>query len=156
MKEFINPDFKNLLTEEGMADFESLWNRDDPWFEKPNKGRSKNGWSGVCRLTIGTRNFFLKKQQNFFAYSIKKPFGESLVEREYENLKMFNLLSVPCMTVVYFGVRKGSGGLEGLLMTEALDDYISLDDLCRKWQDKDCSLLLIHFKTSSQLRTNKS
>jgi hypothetical protein len=129
MNEFINPDSKDLLEKAGMADFPSLWERDDPWFEEPNQGRTKDGWSGVCRVEIGGRFFFLKKQENYLAYSISKPLGQSLVEREFNNLKTFADLKIPAMTVVYCAVRKSAGNLQGMILTEALDSYQPLDEI---------------------------
>jgi hypothetical protein len=140
MKEFIDPDWQELLEKHGLASFEELWNRQDPWFEEPNSGRSKDGWSGVCRFEISGRVLFLKKQENFFTYSLKSPMGESVVVKEYSNLALFNDLSIPCMKVVYFGVRKNDAKVQGLIVTEALEDYISVHEAIEKWQVEEISV----------------
>ena len=81
LNEYIDPEFKKLLNNTDKIEvdnrkidetvFASLWNRADPWFEKPNSRRStsKESWSGVTRIQLKERNFFLKKQQDYFAYS---------------------------------------------------------------------------------------
>ena len=156
MTEYLSPKWKSFLEENGFSTFKSLWERDDEWFEPPNKGRSKNGWSGVCRIEIAGKSFFLKKQENFYAYSIKHPLGISVAEREFKNLQMFDDLKVPSMHVVYFGVRKENGKLQGILITEDLDKYISFQEVRARWNKsaptlshkrnvlKECALFLRH------------
>ncbi|MCM8542847.1 MAG: lipopolysaccharide kinase InaA family protein [Lentisphaeraceae bacterium] len=128
MTEYLNPLWGSFLAEHQYSTFDSLWDRNDEWFETPNKGRSKHGWSGVCRIEVGNRVFFLKKQENFYTYSIKKPLGISVAEKEFKNLKLFKKLNVPSMEVVYFGVRKFNGKLQAMIMTVELKDYFSLSD----------------------------
>ena len=128
MNEFVDPVWQKLLEGNKAVNFEQLWARNDAWFEKPNSGRSKGGWSGVCRIEIGGKFFFLKKQEKFLTYSLKAPFGQSLVVKEKDNLARFNNLKIPCVKLVYFGVRKFKGRVQGMIMTEALNGYISLDE----------------------------
>ena len=104
LKVYIDPEFKKLLniTNEIEVDnrkidkavFAGLWNRADPWVEKPNfkRSTSKESWSGVTRIQFKEHNFFLKKQQDYFAYSIKPPFKRMLFQREFENIKLFKSL----------------------------------------------------------------
>lgn len=138
LKVYIDPEFKKLLniTNEIEVDnrkidetvFTSLWNRADPWFEKPNSRRStsKESWSGVTRIQLKERNFFLKKQQDYFAYSIKPPFKRMLFQREFENIKLFKSLKIPSLDPVYFGIRKSGHHTQAILITKSLDNYISL------------------------------
>lgn len=154
MTEYHSPKWKAFLEEKGFSTFASLWEREDKWFEPPNEGRSKNGWSGVCKIDIGGESFFLKKQENFYAYSIRYPLGISVAEREFKNLQMFDDLKVPAMHVVYFGVRKEKGRLQGIIITEDLDKYICLQEVRERWNVtapslehkrnllKNCALLL--------------
>ena len=140
MTEYFSPKWQTYLEEKGFSTFKSFWERDDDWFEPPNKGRSKNGWSGVCKIDIDGNTFFLKKQENFYAYSIKHPFGISVAEREFKNLKMFNDLNVPSMHVFYFGVRKEAGKLQGIIITEDLNKYMSLQEVREMWNKNKPSL----------------
>ena len=136
MSEFINPAWGDFLKTHNLDNFEDLWSREEPWFEEPNEGRSKDGWSGVCRFEVAGKSFFLKKQENFLTYSVKNPLGIPMAEKEFTNLKLFNELEVPSMTVVYFGSRKHSGKLQALIMTEELYGYEALSDLLEKWAEK--------------------
>ena len=131
-KEYIDPEFKKfLIINNEKTHFKSLWNRNDPWFEEPNIGRrdSKSAWSGVSRIDENGQAFFLKKQENYFSYSVKPPFRQLIVQKEFANIQLFKSLMIPCLDVVYFGIRKKSGKTQGILVTKALDDYISLHDI---------------------------
>jgi hypothetical protein len=147
LKEYIDPEFKKLLdiTDKIEVDnrkidktvFASLWDRADPWFEKPNFRRSisKESWSGVTKIQLNNHNFFLKKQQDYFAYSVKPPFKKLLLQREFENIKLFNSFKIPCLDVVYFGVRKKENHVQGILITKSLDNYISLLEAKKQYLD---------------------
>jgi len=133
-REFVDPEFIELVdanNEELL--FENLWSREDPWFEEPNIGRrdSKKAWSGVSRIIFKGNTFFLKKQENYFSYSVQPPLRQLLVEKEYSNIQLFKSYNIPCLDFVYFGVRKMPGGIlgktQGILITKALDNYLPLD-----------------------------
>ena len=135
INEYIDPEFKTLLISNNeLNSFKSLWNRNDPWFEEPNLGRrdSKSAWSGVSKIQFSGQHFFLKKQENYFSYSIKPPFRRLMVQKEYENIQLFEFLKIPTMDAVYFGIRKKPGSMtgkaQGILITKALDNYIPLDE----------------------------
>lgn len=136
MTEYLNPLWGSFLGEHKYSSFDALWDRKDEWFETPNKGRSKDGWSGVCRIEIGNRAFFLKKQENFYTYSIRKPLGISVAEKEFKNLKLFKRLNIPAMEVVYFGVRKNEGKLQAMVMTSELKDDFSLEEATEYWESQ--------------------
>jgi Lipopolysaccharide kinase (Kdo/WaaP) family len=139
-KEYIDPEFKDFLNSTNeRACFENLWNRNDPWFEEPNIGRrdSKKAWSGVSRIQIGDQFYFLKKQENYFTYSVKPPLRQLIVQKEYTNIKLFESFKIPCLDIVYFGINKDSGSLfgksQGILITKALDNYVSLNEAQDKY-----------------------
>ncbi|MCK5100089.1 MAG: hypothetical protein KAR45_18405 [Desulfobacteraceae bacterium] len=134
-REYIDPEFNNfLISNNEKTHFTNLWNRDDPWFEEPNIGRrdSKSAWSGVSRIQYNGHAFFLKKQENYFSYSVKPPIRQLIVQKEYANIQLFESLKIPTLDVVYFGIRKKSGNIlgktQGILITKALDNYISLNE----------------------------
>jgi hypothetical protein len=145
--EYIDPEFNKLLntTDKIEVDnrkidetvFTSLWNRADPWFEKPNfrRSTSKESWSGVTRIQLKEHNFFFKKQQDYFVYSIKPPFKRMLFQREFENIKLFKSLKIPGLDPVYFGIRKSGRHTQSLLITKSLDNYISLVEAKKQYFD---------------------
>ena len=140
MKEFIAADWQQFLYGHKLASFDQLWDKQLPWFEEPNYGRSKDGWSGVCRLEIDGRVLYLKKQQNFYSYSLRHPLGVTVAQKEYDNIDLFNELQIPCMKTVYFGVRKQQGKLQAMIITEGLEGYIPLEDATKIWENGSFTL----------------
>jgi len=140
MKEFIATDWQEFLSSQKLASFDQLWDRELPWFEEPNYGRSKDGWSGVCKLELDGRVLFLKKQQNFYSYSLRHPLGITVAQKEYANIALFNKLQIPCMETVYFGIRKQKGKLQAMIMTEGLEGYIPFEDATQIWESGSFSL----------------
>ena len=137
MKEYYSsPDDRDLLASERLGSFEELWNRRAPWFETPNTGRSAHGWSGVSRIQIGGRDFFLKKQENFFTYSARFPFRRLLAQREFDNIRLFDSLNIPSLDVIYFGARKRGGRHQAIILTEALEGYIPLSEVEERWREE--------------------
>ena len=64
MQEYIGKGWEKILRDNGLADFDSIWNLDAGWFEEPNKRRG--GWSGVSRISLkteegGSLGMFLKR-----------------------------------------------------------------------------------------------
>ena len=147
LNEYIDPEFRKLLNTTDKIEidnrkidesvFTSLWNRTDTWFEPPNfrRSTSKESWSGVTRIQLKEHNFFLKKQQDYFAYSIKPPFKRMLFQREFENIKLFKSLKIPSLDPVYFGIRKSGRHTQAILITKALDNYISLLEAKKQYLD---------------------
>ena len=140
MTEYIDPDLKEFLENNNSADFEGLWSRNDPWFEEPNVGRSRSGWSGVCRIELEGRGFFLKKQENFLTYSIKKPLGVTVAEKEFGNLEFCRENKIPAMRVAYFGVRKIAEKVQAVIMTEELKGYYDLSTAMNYFQENNPDL----------------
>lgn len=134
-KIYLCPDERDFLAHHGLESFDKLWNREDALCDLPNSGRSRTGWSGVSRIEANGRVFFLKKQENFFTYSAKFPFRRLLAEREFDNIRLFDSLNIPSTKVVIFGVRKQEDKHQALIMTEALEDYIPLREVEKKWQN---------------------
>ena len=140
MQEFIAADWQSFLEKHKLASFDALWDKEIPWFEEPNVGRSKDGWSGVCLLEIDDRKIFLKKQENFYTYSLRHPLGITVAQKEFANIESFNARKIPCMKTVYFGIRKSKGKLQAMIATEALEAYIAFEDVIALWQKNTFTL----------------
>ena len=106
------------------ADFDGWWKAPEEWVEEVN--RRRNGWSGMIRLRIGTRTYYVKKQCNHLCRSLRHPFGWPTVTREYENILRLKALGVRTPEPVFEGVRKSGNGLEALLITEELTGFSAL------------------------------
>lgn len=133
MTKYLAADWQNFLSSHNLDTFDGLWDRDLDWFEEPNYGRSKNGWSGVCRIKVDGRVMYLKKQEDFYSYSLRHPLGITVAQKEFDSIQYFNSLDVPCMKVLYFGVRKCKGKLQAMLMTEGLEGYLPFSEVTQIW-----------------------
>jgi tRNA A-37 threonylcarbamoyl transferase component Bud32 len=105
--------------------FEAWWSVPGNWVEEPN--RRRGGWSGMMRLSHGGRLYYVKKQCNLLHRSLERPLGEPTTAREHRNIERLTRLGIRVPKVVFHGLRRTSEGLEGLLVTESLDGFVSLD-----------------------------
>ncbi len=133
MKQYIAKNWHDFLLTHDLASFDQLWEKELPWFEDINYGRSRDGWSGVCKIKVDGHVLYLKKQQNFYRYPISKSLGGTVAQKEYNNISLFNTLDIPCLETVYFGVRKQQGRLQAMIMTEGLEGYISFEEVTGIW-----------------------
>jgi hypothetical protein len=124
MINFISPQHVSFLAANNLINFDDLWNRSEDWFEAPNISRSGAGWSGVIRVDVNGKSFFLKRQENYLSLSLKYPFRVSVVENEYNNIATFSMFEVPSLDVVACMTRSKGGKRQSLIMTAALDGYI--------------------------------
>ena len=107
------------------TDFDTWWNAPGNWVEEPNKRRS--GWSGMMRAPIDGVTYYVKKQNNHLYRSLKHPFGRPTTAREYENILRLQKLGLTVPKPIFHGMRKTAAGFEGLLVTEELSGFVSLD-----------------------------
>ena len=138
---FTNPQYQALLSSNGLADFEALWNANIDWFEAPNERRG--GWSGVGRLSLKASDgsdlhVFVKKQQNHGRRTLSHPIqGEPTFKREFNNLQFLNKHQFGAPIVVYYGEDNISK--RAILVTIALSQYQPLDEFSKahymKWAE---------------------
>ncbi|MDP9938467.1 lipopolysaccharide kinase InaA family protein [Ectopseudomonas alcaliphila] len=131
MSDFIACEDRALLGEHGLASFEALWALKLEVVDEPNTERG--GWSDVCRLELGERAYYLKRQSNHLTYSILHPFGEPTFAREFRNIQRYAALRIPALQAAFFGERKVSGELRAVLLTHALDGWDDLYALYQRW-----------------------
>lgn len=97
------------------------------WVESPNERRG--GFSGVQRVYLDGRPLLYRKQQSGHLYhSFRHPWGCPTVMRETEALQDCKRLGVTVPSVVFSDCVKQQGVWQGLLLTEALEGFKSLDD----------------------------
>jgi tRNA A-37 threonylcarbamoyl transferase component Bud32 len=130
---FIAPEHKSTLESLGLESFEALWNFPIDWFEPPNFRRG--GWSGVGRVEFmidpqKRLNVFIKKQENHGRLTLLHPFeGEPTFRREFKNLQFLQENQFSAPKVVCYAEENVNGNKRAILITEALDDFISLENL---------------------------
>lgn len=107
--------------------FEAWWSVPGNWVEEPNQRRG--GWSGMLRATLGGRLYYVKKQCNHLHRSLASPRGEPTTEREYRNILRLESLGIRVPHPVFRGSGRTADGYAGILVTEALEGFVSLDTL---------------------------
>lgn len=103
--------------------FTHWWNLNGHWVEPPNYRRG--GWSGALRAHWHGRGVYLKRQHQHLCREWLHPFGWPTLCREFRNLKTLQHLGIGCPAPLFFG-RRGSSAV---LVIEALDGFIALDQL---------------------------
>ncbi len=131
MKPFIAPGDQPLLARHGLVDFEALWALPLTAVDEANVGRG--GWSQVFRLDVGTQGFYLKRQANYLTRSVRHPFGEPTVAREFRNIRLYTQRAVPALEASYFAERHRGGEWQAMLLTRALDDWSELGAWLAQW-----------------------
>jgi hypothetical protein len=118
------------LNDESKETFSTLWQLNSPWFEPPNT--SRGGWSGVVKTELivddEKLNVFIKRQEKHLARSWRHCLGGiPTFQREYVNICRLQTLGIPTLEPVFFERQ----GKKAILVTKALDDFLSLDKLHR-------------------------
>lgn len=113
-------------TEQVPSTFERWWQTRGEWVEAPNQRRG--GESGVQRLhNQAGRWLYLKRQTGHLHRSWMYPLGRPTVLRELQALQALERLGIRVPKVVYGAARKQAGQWRALLVTEALEGFISLE-----------------------------
>ncbi|OZI40290.1 InaA protein [Bordetella genomosp. 1] len=121
------------------------WTVQGEWAEPPNYRRG--GMSGVQRVTLEDGNaYYVKRQHNFLFRSLRYPLGAPTLLREWNNLQTFARLGVPTAPGVAFDMRREADGWHAMLVTRALDGYISLEEgfSCHRWDEPERARILTH------------
>lgn len=108
--------------------FDVLWRNNTPWFEAPNIRRG--GWSGVVNCEVDNfgqpQKVFIKRQESHSTRTLLHPIkGIPTFLREYRNIQLLHAKNIPTLDVLYFATKAS----QAILVTKALDGYISLDKI---------------------------
>ena len=134
MQSSISPQHLALLTQHQLASFEQLWAYTGDWFEPPN--RERGGWSGVNFIELTNeagkkQGFYLKRQQGHMRRTWRHPIvGEPTFVREFEIIEHLTQHNVKTPKIVYFGSQQ----TQAVLLTEALEGFVSLDKMQTDFQ----------------------
>lgn len=135
MQDYLADNWREVLANNGLSDFDAWWKRKADWFEEPNVRRG--GWSGVSRLELempdgSHRAVFLKRQENHVTRTALHPLrGILTFVREMDNILALQAAGVPALKPVYFSERNVDGKQRAILVTEALDGFVPLDKIER-------------------------
>ncbi|MDR0439580.1 MAG: InaA protein [Candidatus Accumulibacter sp.] len=109
-----------------LAEFDRWWHSQGAWVEPVNQCRG--GESGVQLLPrgVGEPPLYCKRQTGHTYRTPLHPFARPTVLRELQAYRAFARLGIATPRVVYGGARKWRGQWQALLVTEALQDFVSL------------------------------
>jgi len=124
--EYFNPNWRDILHNAKLDNFEAIWNLEFDWFEEPNIRRG--GWSGVIKYplntTKGITDIFIKRQENHISKTLRHPIkGIATFQKEFHNIQALTQKKAPTLELVYFGQRDQ----QAILITQSLDAYCALD-----------------------------
>jgi hypothetical protein len=111
------------------SNFNAWWSRTGEWVEAPNQRRG--GESGVQILapsTAGQPLLYSKRQVGHRFISWRYPFGRPTVLREKDAMQSLERLGVQVPKLVFYGAEKRGKDWHALLVTEALTDFICLEE----------------------------
>jgi hypothetical protein len=136
MQDYRADNWRETLVKNGLNSFDDWWEFAADWFEEPNVRRG--GWSGVSRVELAMadgshRAVFLKRQENHVTRTLLHPFrGIPTFIREMKNIRALQQGGVPALVPVYFATRTVAGAQRAILVTEALDGFVPLDEINRQ------------------------
>lgn len=111
------------------ATLNDWWARTGEWVEEPNQRRG--GASGVQLLVPSTAQqpwLYSKRQVGHRFFSLRYPCGRPTVLREKNAMQALERLGLKVPTRVFYGAEKQGKDWYALLVTEALKDFISLEE----------------------------
>lgn len=114
---------------------ETWWEDVGDLVEPANEGRG--GMSCVKRRVIdGVGTFYVKRQRGYSYRSLRHPFGRPTALREMLAMRAFRRIGIATPELVHFDLRHRDGAWEAVLVTRALDGFISLQDglLAARWR----------------------
>jgi tRNA A-37 threonylcarbamoyl transferase component Bud32 len=106
--------------------FERWWQVRGDWVEAPNQRRG--GESGVQRgHTKSGQLLYIKRQLGHLHRSWRYPLGRPTVLRELHAMQALRALGIRVPALVYGGAQHRGGQWRALLVSEALEGFVSLE-----------------------------
>lgn len=116
-----------------LEEFDRWWGQTGEWIEEPNQCRGGHSGVQVVRPTDpGHPVLYVKRQSGHVHRSLRHLFGRPTVLREQQAYHAFAGCGVLVPQIVYCAARKYCGQWQAILVTEALDGFVSLDQWYRK------------------------
>jgi hypothetical protein len=109
-------------------EFDRWWHSQGSWVEPVNQRR--HGESGVQRLPPPDPTqppLYCKRQVGHTYCTLLHPFGRPTIVRELQAYRAFASLGIGTPRLVYAAARHRQGQWQALLVTEALHDFVNLE-----------------------------
>ena len=139
------------LSAEHLVSFESWWSLSLEAVDESNVGRG--GWSTVYKFSHKGKQFYVKRQANHLSRSVGGFFRlVPTFELEFKQICRYQQHDIPCIDPVFFGTRKEKGQFQAILVTEALEGWLALDEVLIAYKDhKPVNNKILKFKDRMQL-----
>jgi hypothetical protein len=130
---FIDPAWLRTAALNGLSSFTDFWNLPGTPVDNVNHGRG--GWSAVRRCCVRTspdaiETVYVKRQVNYVSRTLRHPLsGETTAAREFRALQLLGQSGIGTPRIRYFAEEQQSRERRAILVTQALDEYESLDRL---------------------------
>lgn len=130
---FTDPWWLVIASRNGLSGFSQLWELAGIPVDETNHRR--NGWSNVVRCSLqntdgGAVTVFIKRQLNYVSRTLFHPFrGVLTLTREYHALRSLSGCGIATPHLLYFAEEDTGTERRAILITLALRDYQSLDQL---------------------------
>jgi hypothetical protein len=135
---------RHLFQQNNLSGFTDLWHLDAPCVEQPNERR--NGISGVVtyELKVGdgsVQRIFIKRQENHNTRTFKHPIrGVPTFLREFNYVRKLQNEGVPVIKVLYYGQALFRASQQAILVSPALEGYVSLDQWFSRYEERRNSI----------------
>lgn len=137
---FTTNEVRRLFQQNNLSGFTDLWDLDASWVEPPNERRK--GISGVVayELKVGdgsVQRIFIKRQENHNTRTFKHPLrGVPTFFREFNYVQKLEHEGVPVIEVLYYGQALSRGNQQAILVSRALEGYVSLDQWFARYDER--------------------
>ncbi len=128
---FSDDTVRALFEQNRLRGFADLWHLEAAWVEAPNERRK--GTSGVFRYPLeagdgAIQPVFVKRQRNHNTKTCRHPIrGVPTFLREVAYIRKLRRAGIPVVDVWYYGQAISGGVQHAILVTRALEGYVSLD-----------------------------
>lgn len=139
-KDYLGEPWRALLCDQGLTDFEVLWNLELDSIDEVNFRRG--GWSRAHLMPLRAADgvdvkMIVKRQVNYFCRTPAHPIrGIPTLKREFANIQLCRELGIPTAQAVYYADRRDKLGYRAILVTKFLEGYVSLHDLVLQWEQE--------------------
>jgi tRNA A-37 threonylcarbamoyl transferase component Bud32 len=133
---------QQLFYRSGLKDITDWLAHDLQLVDEPNFGHG--GYSEVGAMRLDGKLFYVKRQRNYRMRTLRHPLtGEPSFRREHFNIQRLYEKGIETLAVAYYQELKTSRGWEVVLVTEALEQFTSLDKIQDPDYDDDSFIQLV-------------
>lgn len=131
--EFIDPEFKSMLVEQGMDTPDKVWTMTLARVDDPN--RARGGWSEVGRYELPepvnkVDTLYIKRQEDFTYRQLTNPVTRRpTLRKEYEWLQWCQARGVPSIRPLAYWDYRMQGKCRAIMITAGLSQHIPLTEV---------------------------